>query len=66
MNKKFKFLLYIATVILIITIIIFYPDYNNGIFPLFSDITTFFIFLPAYFLFFWGVLPLFILLYGGV
>ena len=58
MNKIFRLLFYIATIISIMVIYIFYPNYNDELFPLFMDTTTFFVFLPAYFYFFCGVLPL--------
>lgn len=60
LKKLFKFMLLITTLILIITVIKFYPDSNDDMFPLFTDMTTLFIFLPAYFLIFIGILPLFI------
>ena len=60
MKNLLKFLLFITTLILIITVIKFYPDSNDDMFPLFTDMMTLFIFLPAYFLIFIGILPLFI------
>ena len=61
MNKLFTYLFYIATIISIILIYWFYPNYNGELFPLFMDATTLFVFLPAYFYIFCGVLPLFCL-----
>lgn len=58
MGKIFRFSLYLTAIISIIAIFIFYPDYKGELFPLFMDFTTFFIFLPAYFYFFCGILPL--------
>lgn len=57
MNKIFRFLFYIATIISIIAIYISYPKASDELFPLFTDATTLIIFLPAYFYIFCGVLP---------
>ena len=39
-------------------IIRFYPDYEGNEFPLFTDMTTFLLFLPSYFLLFCAIIPL--------
>lgn len=58
MGKICRFSLYLTAIISIMTIFIFYPDSKGELFPLFTDFTTLFIFLPAYFYFFCGILPL--------
>ena len=43
-------------------IFLFYPDYEGNDFPLFTDITTFLLFLPSYFLLCCAIIPLVIAL----
>ena len=38
-------------------IFLFYPSYEGNEFPLFTDIITFFLFLPSYFMLFCGIIP---------
>lgn len=42
-------------------IFLFYPDYEGNDFPLLTDITTFLLFLPSYFLLFCAIIPLVII-----
>lgn len=56
-SKKTIFLLSITIIITGVLIVTFYPNYNSE-FPLFTDITTVGIFLPAYFVLFCGLIPL--------
>ena len=43
-------------------IFLFYPSYEGNEFPLFTDIITFFLFLPSYFMLFCAIIPLVIAL----
>ncbi len=43
-------------------ILLFYPNYEGNEFPLFTDITTFVLFLPSYFLLLCAIVPLVIAL----
>ncbi len=43
-------------------IFLFYPRYEGNEFPIFTDILTFFLFLPSYFMLFCAIVPLIIAL----
>lgn len=57
---KYKIWLGISLILLISTLYIvisFWPNYKGNMFPLFTDITTIFLFIPAYFILLVGILP---------
>ncbi|OPY56422.1 MAG: hypothetical protein A4E55_02112 [Pelotomaculum sp. PtaU1.Bin035] len=54
---KYKIWLAISLILTIAVVITFWPDYKGNMFPLFTDITTVFLFLPAYFILLVGILP---------
>lgn len=57
---KYKIWLGISLILLISTlyiVITFWPNYKGNMFPLFTDITTVFLFMPAYFTLLVGILP---------
>lgn len=47
--------LLISTILSLLSLISFYPNYHDAYFPLIIDITTVLLFLPFYFIFFYGV-----------
>lgn len=58
MNKLSKILFLVANIISVVVIYVFYPNEHDELFPLYTDATTLFIFLPTYFYLLCGVLPL--------
>jgi len=52
-----KICLVISLISTLYIVITFWPNYNGNMFPLFTDATTVFLFLPAYFILLVGILP---------
>lgn len=46
----------ISIILALVGIIQFYPIYQDNMFPLFTDVTTFLLFLPSYFILFFSIL----------
>ncbi len=51
----YYFSLFIFFILSLLGIVVFFPDYNNSLFPLFLDIQTILIFIPSYSMLFYGV-----------
>lgn len=51
----YYFSLFTLSILSSLGVIVFFPDYNNSLFPLFVDIQTTLIFMPSYSILFYGV-----------